>query len=80
MTAHDNDDQEPGDDRHDEIDWEFDELFTMAELARLLRLPDGTLRYWRNLHIGPPSFKVGRHVRYARTDVEQWLRNQRDAG
>jgi excisionase family DNA binding protein len=81
MTAHDSDEPfESDDDRRPDLDSEFDEMFTLAELARLLRVPEATLRYWRNQHIGPPSFKIGRHVRYSRTDVERWLREQRDAG
>ncbi len=57
-----------------------DELFTLAELARYLRVPDATLRYWRHRGTGPRSFRIGRHVRYHRADVDNWLRDQRDPG
>ena len=57
-----------------------DKLHTLAEVAELLRVPPATLRYWRHLGSGPRSFRVGRHVRYYRTDVEAWLRAQHDAG
>ena len=39
-------------------------------------IPEGTLRYWRHLGAGPRSFKIGRHVRYWRTDLILWLTEQ----
>ena len=53
-----------------------DELLTMAEVSDLIRVPVATLRYWRHLGSGPRSFKVGRHVRYWRTDLVLWLTEQ----
>ena len=44
--------------------------------AAFLRVPEGTLRYWRHLGAGPRSFKVGRHVRYWRADLVLWLTEQ----
>jgi predicted DNA-binding transcriptional regulator AlpA len=52
------------------------ELLTMAEVSDLIRVPVATLRYWRHLGCGPRSFKVGRTVRYWRSDVYQWLEKQ----
>jgi excisionase family DNA binding protein len=65
--AHRSDNQDP------------DELCTLAEVATLLRVPPATLRYWRHLGSGPRSFRVGRHVRYYRADVDRWLHDRRDA-
>ncbi len=53
-----------------------DEMMTMKEVAAYLRVPEATLRYWRHLGIGPRSFRVGRSVRYWRTDVILWLAEQ----
>jgi excisionase family DNA binding protein len=53
-----------------------DELLTMKEAADLVRVPVATLRYWRHLGSGPHSFRVGRSVRYWRTDVLRWLEQQ----
>lgn len=53
-----------------------DEMLTLQEACRFLRIPEGTLRYWRYLGCGPRSFKVGRHVRYWRTDLVLWLAEQ----
>ncbi|MFN2561853.1 MAG: helix-turn-helix domain-containing protein [Jatrophihabitans sp.] len=58
-------------------DDDIDDLLTLHEVAELLRVPDATLRYWRHQHTGPDSYKIGRHVRYPRSEVQRWLRNQR---
>ncbi|HEY0951710.1 helix-turn-helix domain-containing protein [Nocardioides sp.] len=53
-----------------------DEMLSLQEACKLLRVPEGTLRYWRHLGAGPRSFKVGRHVRYWRADLLLWLAEQ----
>jgi hypothetical protein len=53
-----------------------DDLLTIAEVAAIVRAPVATLRYWRHLGTGPHSFRVGRGVRYWRTDVTAWLEAQ----
>ena len=53
-----------------------DEMLTLAEACAFLRVPEGTLRYWRHLGCGPRSFKIGRHVRYWRADLVLWLAEQ----
>ncbi|GAA1971303.1 hypothetical protein GCM10009798_35210 [Nocardioides panacihumi] len=53
-----------------------DQMLTLQEAAAFLRLPEGTLRYWRHLGAGPRSFKIGRHVRYWKTDLILWLTEQ----
>jgi hypothetical protein len=53
-----------------------DEMLTLQEACAFLRIPEGTLRYWRHLGAGPKSFKIGRHVRYWRTDLVLWLTEQ----
>ena len=54
-----------------------DELLSIDEVAEMLRVPVGTLRYWRHLGAGPHSFKVGRWVRYRRGDVRAWINAKR---
>ena len=53
-----------------------EEMLTLQEACAFLRVPEGTLRYWRHLGTGPRSFKVGRHVRYWRADLVLWLTEQ----
>lgn len=57
-------------------DHDGDQMLTLKEASRLLRVPEGTLRYWRHLSAGPRSFRVGRHVRYWKTDIILWLAEQ----
>jgi DNA-binding transcriptional MerR regulator len=50
------------------------DLLTVAEVAAMTRLSEGTLRYWRYAGSGgPQSVKLGRRVMYRRIDVEKWL-------
>lgn len=49
------------------------DLLTIEEVGAILRVPPATVRYCRQLGIGPNGFRVGRHVRYRRSDVIAWL-------
>ena len=53
-----------------------DEMLSLQEACAFLRVPEGTLRYWRHLGAGPHSFKIGRHVRYWRADLVLWITEQ----
>lgn len=53
-----------------------DRLLTIQELAEYLGVPVTTLYQWRYRREGPPGFRVGRHVRYRRADVEDWIEQQ----
>jgi excisionase family DNA binding protein len=64
----------------DQLDYkpsDQDRLLTITEVAEILRVPVGTLRYWRHLGTGPESFKLGRGIRYLRSEVQQWLNERR---
>ncbi|MEV7232292.1 helix-turn-helix domain-containing protein [Polymorphospora sp. NPDC051019] len=52
------------------------ELWSIEEVSTYLRVPVGTLYQWRYRRTGPRAFKVGRHLRYAPTDVRSWLARQ----
>ncbi|MGH8860744.1 MAG: helix-turn-helix transcriptional regulator, partial [Jatrophihabitantaceae bacterium] len=62
------------DNRHNDNTDDIEDLLTLHEVAELLRVPEATLRYWRHCNTGPDSYKIGRHVRYQRSDVHSWLR------
>lgn len=57
-----------------------DELWSIAEVAAVVRVPVATLRYWRHLGQGPAGFRVGRCVRYWKSEVMTWLHQQAQAG
>jgi excisionase family DNA binding protein len=52
-------------------------LLSMGDVAELLGVPVGTLRRWRYVGKGSPSFRVGRHVKYLAEDIDRWLQEQR---
>lgn len=53
---------------------EAEQLLTTAEVADLLNVAVGTLRWWRHTGVGPKAFKLGaRKVMYRRSDVTDWL-------
>ncbi len=54
-------------------------LLDEKELSRLFHVSIGTLRFWRAIGRGPRYRKVGQLVRYAPSDVKEWL-ERRPAG
>jgi predicted DNA-binding transcriptional regulator AlpA len=55
-------------------------LLDEKELARLIRVSIGTLRYWRSEGRGPRFRKVGQLVRYAPSDISEWLESRPSGG
>ena len=60
-------------------DQPLETLLDEKELSRLFRVSIGTLRFWRTIGRGPRYRKVGQLVRYAPSDVHEWL-NRRPTG
>ncbi len=46
---------------------------TTDQVADYLSVPVSTLYQWRHRGIGPRAARVGRHLRYRRTDVDRWV-------
>jgi hypothetical protein len=53
-----------------------DRLWTIDDVSAFLRVPTATLYQWRHHRVGPPAFKVGRHLRYDPASVRTWLTTQ----
>lgn len=51
----------------------LDPLLSCAEVAHWLNTTPGQLSQWRFHGEGPPFIKLGRAVRYSRSDVQAWL-------
>jgi excisionase family DNA binding protein len=47
-------------------------LWSTEEVAAYLSIPAKTIANWRAAGLGPRYSKIGRHVRYARSEVERW--------
>jgi excisionase family DNA binding protein len=52
-------------------------LMTRRDVAKYLAVPEATLARWAYTATGPAFFKVGRHARYRRADLDAWLESQR---
>lgn len=53
-----------------------EELLTVEDVARILRIPVKTVYAWRTRKYGPPAIGVGRHLRYSPTALEAWIASQ----
>jgi excisionase family DNA binding protein len=55
---------------------EVAEWLSPESLATWLDVPVRTVYAWNHKNTGPRPVRVGRHVRYRRSDVEAWLVEQ----
>ena len=53
-------------------------LVTVQELANYLGVPVATIYTWRYRQEGPPGFRVGRHLRFRWSDIQEWIAQQRE--
>ena len=51
-------------------------VFTVEDLAEYFHVPVPTVYAWNSRGIGPKRYRVGKHVRYRRADVDAWLETQ----
>ncbi|PZM81521.1 MAG: DNA-binding protein [Candidatus Melainabacteria bacterium] len=52
------------------------DLLTRKQVADILNCKESTLERWTNRKVGPPSFKLGRLVRYDRRQLLAWISEQ----
>lgn len=52
-------------------------LLNPKQLANHLGINENTLAKWRLSGVGPKYIKVQRHIRYAESDVEEWLNDRK---
>lgn len=55
------------------IEIDPERLMTSKEVAEFLQVPVSTIHQWRYRNTGPKGFRVGKHVRFKRSDVEAWI-------
>ncbi len=55
-----------------------DRLLGIDELAAYIGVPRQTIYRWRMEGRGPRASKLGRHLRYQRADIDEWLHAQQD--
>lgn len=49
------------------------QLMSIHELSEYLQVPVPTIYDWRTEKKGPPAIKLGKHLRWRRERVDQWL-------
>ena len=49
---------------------------TVGQVAEYLGVPVATVYTWNSRDLGPTRLKIGRHVRYRRSDLDAWLDRQ----
>ncbi|MFE2186885.1 helix-turn-helix domain-containing protein [Streptomyces sp. NPDC059455] len=49
-----------------------DRYLTPDDIAEMFEVPKETVYTWRKKRIGPPGFRVGKHVRYDPAAVKRW--------
>ncbi|WP_086709099.1 helix-turn-helix transcriptional regulator [Streptomyces antimycoticus] len=49
-----------------------DRYLTPDDIAELFEVSKETVYAWRKKRIGPPGFRVGKHVRYDPAAVKRW--------
>jgi len=52
-------------------------LLTSKQVGAMLNIPSGTLRYWRNVGVGPVWHKLQGSIRYDLQDVEAYVTKSR---
>ena len=55
---------------------QLEPLISAQELAEYLDVPVATVYAWRYRRQGPPGLRVGKHLRYRRIDVNDWINGQ----
>ncbi|KYJ98888.1 helix-turn-helix domain-containing protein [Microbacterium sp. CH1] len=49
------------------------DVLTIKELATWAQIPVSTLYQWNFKEIGPRPMKFGKHLRYSRTEIREWM-------
>ncbi len=58
--------------------WGLEPLLDVRELAQYLGVPVSTVYDWRTRGCGPRAYRFGKHLKFAVSDVQSWIEDQRD--
>ena len=50
-----------------------DRYLTPDDIAEMFDVPKETVYQWRKKRIGPPGFRIGKHLRYDPADVRTYV-------
>jgi excisionase family DNA binding protein len=54
----------------------IDRLLTVQDLADYLGVSVATIYAWRYRQLGPPGFRIGKHLRFRWSDIERWIEDR----
>jgi predicted site-specific integrase-resolvase len=57
-----------------------EQLLGPEAVAEWLGVPISTLYSWKYRGLGPVALRIGKHLRYERGAILDWLEEQRDSG
>ncbi|WP_326759323.1 helix-turn-helix domain-containing protein [Streptomyces phaeochromogenes] len=56
-----------------------DRYLKPEDIAEIFEVPKETVYQWRKKRIGPPGFRIGKHVRYDPADVRAYVTERKRA-
>ncbi|MFF3915723.1 helix-turn-helix domain-containing protein [Streptomyces sp. NPDC001852] len=56
-----------------------DRYLTTDDIAEIFEVPKETVYQWRRKRVGPPGFRIGKHVRYDPADVLAYVSRRKSA-
>ncbi|MFF5572487.1 helix-turn-helix domain-containing protein [Streptomyces luteogriseus] len=56
-----------------------DRYLTPDDIAEIFEVPLETVYQWRKKRVGPPGFRIGRHLRYDPADVRAYVSDLKKA-
>jgi excisionase family DNA binding protein len=59
--------------------WGLEPLLDVKELAGYLQVPVSTVYDWRTRGVGPRAYRFGKHLKFAVSDVRDWIEQQHDS-
>lgn len=65
-------------DTHHHSPQPLEPLLDITELAEYLGIPLSTLYDWRTRGLGPRAYRFGKRLKFARSDVQEWMEHQRE--
>ncbi|MFE5033097.1 helix-turn-helix domain-containing protein [Streptomyces sp. NPDC056683] len=55
-----------------------DRYLTPDDIAEMFEVPKETVYQWRRKRIGPPGFRIGKHLRYDPADVRAFVTSRKN--
>ena len=59
--------------------WRLEPLMDVHELATYLGIPISTVYDWRVHGKGPAAYRFGKHLKFAISDVKDWVAQQQES-